>query len=404
MLRFSFCPPKRKENTMKYNKTKFPNIFSYQTKRGIRYRIRRGYFSNGIKKEIDESGFKTLNEVKVRLADIEKLIDKEDLGYFTKKNLTCDEYYQEYSMKKVKTQVWSADTKRSNDANWKNHLSPTFGNVPLAKLDRKTYELMIAEKLKEKARTSVKAYHNTFMNMLNDAVIDGLLERNRLKRIHIGESAIEPKKKYFSFEHYQRWMLAAEKNLPSYDFTFVYLSVFGLRRGEILGIRKNAVHENIGFKTRIEIKDSRTSQQPLGKGTTKTGKSRWITLDSRGTLLIDKAIKEASEIKKDFNEILHQDDFLYLNPRTGKPYDVGQINRLFDQINRITDLHAYPHLLRHYFTSQAVVAGVPKEQAAAFLGHTTMYMTEKYTHIEDEIADDVINLVEKRLDYKNKKA
>ena len=67
MLRFSFCPPKRKENTMKYNKTKFPNIFSYQTKRGIRYRIRRGYFSNGIKKEIDESGFKTLNVELVRM-------------------------------------------------------------------------------------------------------------------------------------------------------------------------------------------------------------------------------------------------------------------------------------------------------------------------------------------------
>ncbi|WP_242387562.1 tyrosine-type recombinase/integrase [Enterococcus gallinarum] len=389
---------------MKYKKTKFPNIFSYETKKGTRYRIRRGYFFNGVKKEIDESGFKTLNEVKVRLAEIEKLIDKEEVGYFTKKNLTCDEYYQEYSMRKVKTQVWSADTKRSNDANWKNHLSPTFGNVPLAKLDRNTYELLINEKLKEKARSSVKAYHNTFMNMLNDAVLDGIIERNRLKRVHIGDSIIEPKKQYFSFESYQLWMQAAERNLPAYDFCFVYLAVFGLRRGEILGIKKNAVHAKTGFKTRIEIKDSRTTQRPLGKGTTKTGKSRWITLDSRGTELIEKAINEASEIKKDFSEILHKDDFLYLNPRTGKPYDVGQLNRLFKQINEITGLHAYPHLLRHYFTSQAVVAGVPKEQAAAFLGHTTVYMTEKYTHIEDEISDDVINLIERRLDYNNGKA
>lgn len=384
---------------MKYTKTQYPNIFYYETKKGRRYRIRRGYFAEGKKKEIDESGFKTLAQAKVRLAEIEGILDKEELDYFAKKNVTCDEYYADYSLKKVKTGVWSPDTKRSNDMNWKNHISPTFGHKPLAKLNRGTYELWISEKLKNYARSSVKAYHNTFMNMLNDAIIVGTLDRNRLLRVHIGESAIAAKSKYFSFDDYQRWMSTAEKNLNEYDFAFVYLAAFGLRRGEILGLKKSSVHAHKGFKTKLDINDSRTNEQPNGKGTTKTGKSRWITLDNRGSTLIENAIKEASEIKKDFGQILHKDDYLYMNPRTGKPYDVGQLNRLYKQINKITDLHAYPHLLRHYFTSQAVIAGVPKEQAAAVLGHTTMYMTEKYTHIKDEVSGGVIDLVQKRLDY-----
>lgn len=387
---------------MKYEKTKYPNIFSYETKKGRRYRIRRAYFLNGDKKEIDESGFKNLAHAKVRLAEIEQKIDKKEMDYFALKSVTCDEYYSEYSIKKIKTGVWTPDTKRSNDMNWKNHISPVFGNTPLSKLNRNTYELWIADKLKSLRRSSVQAYHNTLMNMLNDAVNLGYIERNRLLRIHIGESSLEPKSKYFRFEDYQIWMSAAEKNLSSYDFTFVYLSAFGLRRGEILGLKPNAVHSHKGFRTRLEIKDSRTNMQPNGKGTTKTKKNRWITLDNRATNLIDAAIKEASEIKKDHGEIFHQDEFIYLNPITAKPYDVGQLNRLFKQINDITGLHAYPHLLRHFFTSQAVIAGVPKEQTASYLGHSTIYTTEKYTHIEDEVSDKVIDLIEKRLDFNSK--
>lgn len=35
---------------MKYNKTKYPNIFWYVTLKGKRYYIRRGYYLNGEKK------------------------------------------------------------------------------------------------------------------------------------------------------------------------------------------------------------------------------------------------------------------------------------------------------------------------------------------------------------------
>ena len=385
---------------MKYSKTKYPNIFSYETKKGRRYRIRRGYFDGGMKKEIDESGFSTIPEARSRLAEIEIHLDKAELGYFTKKNLTCDEYYLEWSMKRFKTKIWSPDTKRSNDMNWKNHISPTFGHIPLTKLNRNTYELWVADHLQKYARSSVKSYHDTFMNMLNDAVLLGIIERNRLLRVHIGESVVQPKNKYFSFEDYQKWMSAAEKHLSKYDFTFVYMSVFGLRRGEILGLKSSSVYIYEKGRTKLDISDSRTNEQPNGKGSTKTGKSRWQSLDNRGKNLIIAAMKEAAEIKKDHGKILHKDDYLYLNPITGEPYDVGQLNRLFNQINKITGLHAYPHLLRHYFTSQSVVAGVPKEQAASVLGHTTVYMTDKYTHIEDEVSDNVIDLVEKRLDFK----
>lgn len=384
---------------MKYTKTKYPNIFSYETKKGKRYRIRRAYFYEGKKKELDESGMKTLQEAKIRLAEIERTLDMDELGYIARKKMTCDEYYQEYATRKVQTQTWSKDTKRKKDMDWKNHVSPAFGNTPLAKIDRPSYELWIANQLKIGARSSVKSYHDTLMGMLNDAVVMGVLERNRLLRVNIGESEIPAKDKSFSFEDYKVWMSAAERYLPSYDFAFVYIASFGLRRGEILGLKPIAIHAQKGFNTKLRLDDTRTNEEPEGKGSTKNKNERWITLNKRGTDLLNEALKEATEIKKDFNEILHQNDYLYMNPRTGKPYDVGQLNRLFKQINEITGLHAHPHLLRHYFTTQMAVTGVPKEHAASFLGHTNTHMTEKYTHIKDEVSDNVIDIVNSRLNY-----
>lgn len=383
----------------KYEKTKYPNIFCYETKKGKKFRIRRSFYKDGKKTELDESGFRTLAEAKVRLAEIERVLAMNESDYLTQKNLTCDEYYQKYSLRKLQVKQWSKATKIKHDADWRNHISPVFGNIPMSKLKLETYTLWIAEKLKKYRKSSVVSYHHTFMNMLNDAVNMGIIERNRLRRAIIGDSDLEPKSRRFSFEDYQIWMAAAEKYLTPYDFTFVYLCSFGLRRGEILGLKPSSILYKKGFNAKLDINDSRTSSEPDGKGTTKTGVSRWIALNQKGTELLQIALNEAKEIKKDFGEILHQDDYLYINPITGKPYDVGQLNRLFSRINEITELHAFPHLLRHYFTTQAIIAGAPKEHVANYLGHSTVYMTEKYEHIQDEVADNVINIVDKRLKF-----
>ncbi|CAI3415028.1 site-specific integrase [Enterococcus cecorum] len=226
----------------KYEKTKYPNIFCYETKKGKRFRIRRAFYKDGKKTELDESGFRTLAEAKVRLAEIERVLAMNESDYLTQKQLTCDEYYQKYSLRKLQVKQWSKATKIKHDADWRNHISPVFGNIPMSKLKLETYTLWIAEKLKKYRKSTVISYHHTFMNMLNDAVDMGIIERNRLRRVVIGDSNLEPKSKRFSFEDYQIWMAAAEKHLTPYDFTFVYLCSFGLRRGEILGLKPSIIY------------------------------------------------------------------------------------------------------------------------------------------------------------------
>ena len=44
-------------------------------------------------------------------------------------------------------------------------------------------------------------------------------------------------------------------------------------------------------------------------------------------------------------------------------------------------------MMRHFFTTQSIIAGVPLEQLSQALGHTKVYMTDRYNQVEDELAE-----------------
>lgn len=384
----------------KYEKTKYPNILTYETKNGVRYRIRKTISIKGKKDIVDESGFKNISAAKARLREIEDQVDKNEPGYIRNKKLTVSEYYKEYSKRKTLQHVWSADTRYGNDSLFKVHIKPIFGDTPLSKIQRSDYELFVTDKLKNLRRRSVQSIHVLFMALLNDAVYNGIIDRNRLMRVHIGDSSKPAKNKRISLNNYNVWMDTAESILNKYDFSIVYLCVFGLRRGEVCGLRQSVISYDDHFSlATLHIADTRTTRTAIvGKGGTKTASSnRYIVLDQKGTEAIQTIVKEAQEIKKDFGEILHKDDFIFLNPSNGIPYYPSQINRLFERVSKACDIKVSPHMLRHFFATQAAIAGVPKEHAAAYLGHRDKTMTEYYTHIENETAAGVIDIVSKRL-------
>jgi Site-specific recombinase XerD len=385
----------------KYQKTKYPNITTYETKSGTRYRIRKKIRFKGDSTIVDESGFKNLAHAKSRLREIEQNIDKSEIGYIRSQKLTVDEYYIEYAKQKSHSGLWSADTRYSNDSLFKNHINPVFGNIPLIQLDRTSYELFINQKLEKLRRESVRSIHIMFMALINDAVYNGVIERNRLMRVPIGKSKVPAKNKRVSLKDYQLWIETAKKILTKYEFSIIYLCIYGLRRGEVCALRESVIsytdHPDLAT---IHIVDSRTMRTvEFGKGSPKTSTSeRYVVLDKPGTEALQYVIQEAKNIRMDYNEILHKDDFLLLNPTTNVPYHPTQLNRWFERVSEACDIKISPHMLRHFFATQAAIAGVPKEHVAKYLGHNNKTMTEHYTHIQNETAAGVIDIVSKRLE------
>ncbi|HGQ5840512.1 TPA: hypothetical protein ACL0HF_002131, partial [Streptococcus pneumoniae] len=105
---------------MKYNKTKYPNIYYYETAKGKRYYVRRSFFFRGKKREKSKSGFTTLPQARAALVELEQQIQEQELGINT--NLTLDQYWDIYSEKRLSTGRWNDTSYYLNDNLYKNHI------------------------------------------------------------------------------------------------------------------------------------------------------------------------------------------------------------------------------------------------------------------------------------------
>ena len=377
---------------MKRNKTKYPNIFTYETKKGKRYYVRRKFKLHGKQTEASASGLKTLAEAKQSLAEIENKIANGD--YDPRKNMTVDDYWQIYSENRIKTGRWAPDTIANKKMHYKHYFQERFAKMKLKGIKRVDYEEHISQLLKRYARMSVVQASGSFEAMINDAVVNGYLDKNPVSNIYVGESEHKPKKKRLSLEDFKKWDECARKTLSSYDYTMVRLTYFGLRKSEVLGVKFSSLSlENRRF--RIFLDESRTSKRPEG-GRMKTKTSeRYVIVDEETTTLLQTAIKTSKEIAKASGHILAKDDFLFLDTgnrrrhNTGKPVAYSHITVLFRNVSKESEVHATPHMMRHFFATQGQIAGVPVEHMAVALGHSTSYMTQQYTHIKDEVASEV---------------
>lgn len=372
---------------MKYTKTKHESIYTYNTKNGKRYYVRRAYTINGQRKEATRSNLQSLQEAKIALAEIIKDIDENLIGINTE--MTVEEYWNVFYDKRIKTGRWTPNTEVYYVSVFNNHILPKYGKVKLKHLERNEYETFLNKQLKERPKATVKIFDSCFMAMLNDAVLNGNITQNRLKQVYLGEGAKPPANKKITLEQFKIWMAQAENMMSKKYFAFTYLSIFGLRRGEVFGLRAMDVDFKNGLAV-LHLRHSRANHTQKGRAGLKTKKSeRFVTLDEKGTELVRYLIDETERIKKKLGIIKNREkDYISLH-EDGRLIDPNRLNIRFCEVSKSTGIHVTPHMLRHFFTTQGVIAGVPIEHLGRALGHTSSYMTERYTQIQDEVSASV---------------
>lgn len=373
---------------MKYIKTKYPNIFTYQTSQGKFYYVRRSFIFQNKKKEITKSGLKTLPEARIVLADMDKRIEEQTI--VINKNITVADYWKIFYNKRTKTNRWTPNTEVYYKSTFKNHILPHYGDIKLKELSRNEYENHIAGLLNVKPRDSVKIINSCFMAMLNDAVLNGNITTNRLKQIYIGESAIPPQNKKVTLEQFRIWIQKAQEIMPKTFFALTYLTIFGLRRGEVFGLRTCDITTNINGRALLSLHDSRCNHTKNGRHGLKTLSSeRWVTLDETGTELIQYLLSEAERIKKK-HSIIKEDEWDYISLREdGELINPNRLNYQFEKVNDQVGFRITPHMMRHFFTTQSIIAGVSIEALSQVLGHTKVYMTDRYNQVHDELSERV---------------
>ena len=354
--------------------TKYAGIFSYESKGMKLYGLKFSHKGTQVQKQ----GYTSLATARQARAEISTAIET---GEYFKKEYTLDEYFEIYANLKVKSGKWNKSSERTYTTTYK-MISIDLKKKKLEEISRQDIQ-MLNIKLGEQYRsTTISCVLGLLSSILEHAYQNEVLSRNRAKGIEPVKSNKPKFNKELSLEDFN----VVKKYIHDhYDImvqvAFMLLS-YGLRRGEVLAIRESSVEfkDNV---TKIHIDKSRTVLYPDGKGT-KTGKERDIFITQEDTVLLKKAIKLSKERYVANKKTSYTKDAWLLVGKNGEPFIIQLLNNVFKHIKKKTGINITPHILRHFFATQAQSTNINPRLIANFLGHANISMTDKYTHATDD--------------------
>lgn len=242
--------------------------------------------------------------------------------------------------------------------------------------------------------------HKSMKAIINAAVRYEKLDKNRLVNINIHELSEKNytlKTKTVESNDIKAFLSCCKKILTRQDYAMIYLALWGLRRGEVMGIKKKSIQfEETTKETIILINSSRTQYSPAGKTTKTPASVRTIILGTEGYDLLKYVLDKARQISADHNKIFNENDFVFLNPVSGKPWAITRLNELLKKVEQKTGFHIHPHMLRHTFATQAALSGIDRSKVQNFIGHKNMSMTDYYKYSTKEGKQKLVNIMDKK--------
>jgi integrase len=238
------------------------------------------------------------------------------------------------------------------------YLYPALGSTPLDRVRGEVVDRLFAhlrrEGLSEKSIRNVRA---TLRRILASAVEWSVLEGvPHLPKVRVPDSAFD----FFTKEE-ARALIAAARNAEERA-----LLLFPLHTGARAGEQRAFEWGDIDWRSKsIRLRRALV----LGTvGPTKSGKERSIPL--------------TSELEAALKAIRHLRGPLVFCNEDGSPLSMWQLHHRFEFVSRRAGLRQIRwHDLRHSFASQLVSEGVPLLQVKEWLGHGTITMTMRYSHL-----------------------
>lgn len=382
----------------KYINTKYPGIFEYFTKTGNKYyRVRFSITNDGLSEEISKQGFKKISEARAFKQEIEQLSNTNNFELFKERKRTLKEHWEEFREIKTRNKKWNNNTLEVNDHRIKFWLDD-FGDRKINTIDTEEIQKFIDDAYEEEeySQATMHGFHRLLNQIMKDALSEGYIQRNVLARVSYINKFEEwiPRNKLIELNDFFKYMETAKKILRTDLYFGVSLLAYGLRRGEVYGLRpKSFVFLDNGL-TQVTINKARTTSYIRGKNVKSGSSNRVVIVDQETTKLIKETIDIARKIKMDHNKILHADDFLLLSSHTGDPCSIKELNKAMKLVTDETNIIATPHMLRHTFATHASALGVDSIQLQNFLGHADVKMTQHYSHGSIQSAENVMRITE----------
>jgi len=233
------------------------------------------------------------------------------------------------------------------------YLKPEFGNSPVSAITRVSVESFRQKRLQQGASPAeVNREIAVLRHALNYAVNLELLSSNPASRLGALKEKGEDAWQVLSKEEAARFLNALPDDVrPIFEFALAT----GLRMGNILNLRWK----------QVDLKQRRLT---IPGAETKSGKPLILPLS-------DWAVRTLQKQKR-------SSEYVFPNPG-GKPY--SDLRKSFHKALEKAGLpRIRMHDLRHTFASWAIQAGVDFRILKELLGHSTLDMALRYTHLDHQ--------------------
>ncbi|QGG60126.1 tyrosine-type recombinase/integrase [Loigolactobacillus bifermentans] len=393
-------PVKRERiiSKLKYiNDTKLKSdsrIHSYETATKKRvYRVAFKRTIMGVVNRFERQGFETKEDAAI-WAD--ETLRQAILMNGKAKNVTVQEYYEAWSKKNISTGRWAKDSERTYGFIFRTYILPRYKNIRLIDINHQEFQnylnwLATVERpngLIGYSSSTLHTVHNMFSVLINDAVQNEIVAVNKIKRMQI-PSGQHKRNIEISKGNYDKAIALARVMLSPLELGAFYLSLYGLRHSEILGMQFESVHQDHVF-----VKMTRTKAVSEGQEKTKTDLSRRVVPISLKTAnILAAAMQYSKKVCESTQHECSPNSFIFVND-FGNPAGYGWINKCFQRISKKLGFYIYPHLMRHAFATFAMPGADDQKDVSNILGHKNLEMTMAYDTGTKEGQRKVINFLD----------
>jgi integrase len=248
-----------------------------------------------------------------------------------------------------------------------------FGNLPLRRFNTRLVEQYQTKLINQGLKPSTcNRYLATLKHMFTKAIDWDMVEEHVLKFIRKVKFLPENNRRlrYLNKEECQELINACEPHLRPIIITALNT---GMRKSEILNLKWNNIDLKHGFILLDKTKNDERREIPINDTLRKTLTSIPRRLDV---------------------------PYVFYDPKTGKPYQ--DIKRSFHTALRRAKIHDFKfHDLRHTFASHLVMAGVDITTVKELLGHKTLTMTLRYSHLAPSHKVKAVNILDSTINEKS---
>ena len=230
------------------------------------------------------------------------------------------------------------------------------------------------------SKTTVIRHYQTLRNILNYAIRFDYLKDDPCRKLSVKDKPHKESKSidFLAPKDAQHYVNLLESQPLYWRCLENILITCGLRRGEAAGLQYGDFdHEKLTISVERSVSYDKGSKNKLRIGTTKTGKSRVVSMTTRISTMVE-ALKKEQQGK--YNLTLSPSSYVFCNitdpTKPVNPSDITRWQRKFVERNHLPIVS--PHDLRHSAASLALEAGANLKDVQELLGHQNPETTAEF--------------------------